>query len=56
VLVYLIYLVGLVCLVEPPLRVSRRKVKAKVQVEGPKKAESDWSVLNLSLNLILLLW
>jgi hypothetical protein len=37
-----------------PLRVSHRKAKAQVEVEGRKDAELDWSVLNLSLNLILL--
>ena len=54
--VYLVYLAGLVCLVDLPLRASHRKAKASVEVEGRKDAESDWSALNLSLNLHLLLW
>ena len=51
-----VYLAGLVCLVDLPLRASHRKAKASVEVEGRKDAESDWSALNLSLNLHLLLW
>jgi len=43
-------------LIDLPLRASHRKAKAEVEVEGRKDAESDWSVLNLSLTLILLLW
>jgi hypothetical protein len=43
-------------LIDLPLRASHRKAKAQVEVEGRKDAESDWSVHNLSLNLILLPW